>query len=101
MIVVVQSSQAAPDSPVGPLPDALEEGEALAREFKNVRFVRGNEATASALALGLQSAAIFHFAGHAMASSRHSGLLLSDFFLCGGTTENFRRQAASCSALRL
>ena len=81
MIAAVPSSSAAMELPVTPLPDALAEGDAVARDFPNAHFLRSGEATASAVSAGLPNAELFHFAGHAMASSRHSGLLLSDSFL--------------------
>jgi CHAT domain-containing protein/tetratricopeptide (TPR) repeat protein len=81
MIAAVPSPVADLDLPLSPLPDALAEAEAVANGFTNVHFLQGSQATANAIAAGLPNAQLFHFAGHALASASHSGLLLSDSFL--------------------
>jgi CHAT domain-containing protein/cytochrome c-type biogenesis protein CcmH/NrfG len=81
MIAAVPSPAADLYSPLNPLPDALAEADAVASGFVSVHLLQGGQATAKAIADGLPNAQLFHFAGHALASASHSGLLLSDSFL--------------------
>jgi CHAT domain-containing protein len=81
MIAAVPSPSADLDLPLSPLPDALAEADAVASGFANVHLLQGSQATANAIAAGLPNAQLFHFAGHALTSASHSGLLLSDSFL--------------------
>jgi len=80
MIAAVPSPAADLDLPLNPLPDALAEADTVARGFANAHLLQGSQATANAIAAGLPNAQLFHFAGHALASTSHSGLLLSDSF---------------------
>ena len=81
MIAAVPSPSADLDLPLSPLPDALAEADAVASGFANVHLLQGSQATANAISAGLPNAQLFHFAGHALTSASHSGLLLSDSFL--------------------
>jgi CHAT domain-containing protein len=67
-----------------PLPDAVAEADAVASRFVSVQLLHGSQVTVKAIADGLPNAQLFHFAGHALASASHSGLLLSDSFLRAG-----------------
>jgi CHAT domain-containing protein len=69
------------DLPLSPLPDALEEADAVAHGFVGAQLLKGDQATAKAISSALSNSQLFHFAGHALASAGHSGLLLSDSFL--------------------
>lgn len=80
-IAAVPSPSPDLDLPLSPLPDALEEADAVARGFVGAQLLKGDQATAKAISSGLSNSQLFHFAGHALASAGHSGLLLSDSFL--------------------
>ncbi len=64
--------------PVAPLPDADREAEAVSGKFSSARRLMGDNATLSVLREQMRDAAIFHFAGHAIASPERSGLLLDE-----------------------
>ena len=81
MVAAVPAPAADLDLPLSPLPDALAEADAVASGFANVRLLQGSRANAEAITAGLPQAQVFHFAGHALASTSHSGLLLSDSFI--------------------
>jgi CHAT domain-containing protein len=80
-VAAVPSPSQAFDLPLSPLPDALQEADAVAREFVGAQLLKGDQATAEAISSRLSNSQLFHFAGHALASAGHSGLLLSDSFL--------------------
>jgi CHAT domain-containing protein/tetratricopeptide (TPR) repeat protein len=61
----------------GPLPDAQEEAELAASVSSPSTLLIDERATPSAVRRELMSAAIFHFAGHAVATPERSGLLLA------------------------
>ncbi len=64
--------------PVAPLPDAEREAEVVSGKFSSGRWLKGDNATLSVLREQMRDAAIFHFAGHAIASPERSGLLLDE-----------------------
>ena len=64
------------DGPLDPIPEALAEGQTVARRFQNSKLVVGNEATVSSVRDNLRGVALFHFAGHAATRNRQPGLLL-------------------------
>ena len=80
-IAAVPSPSPDLDLQLSPLPDALEEADAVARGFVSAQVLKGDQATAKAISSGLSNSQLFHFAGHALGSAGHSGLLLSDSFL--------------------
>ena len=84
MIAAVPAPAADLYSPLNPLPDAVAEADAVASRFVSVQLLHGSQATVKAISDGLPNAQLFHFAGHALASASHSGLLLSDSFLSAG-----------------
>lgn len=60
-----------------PLPDALREARTVARRFDRSTLLSGPAATVSAVRQALPTAALFHFAGHALYTSRQSALLMA------------------------
>lgn len=103
MVAAVPSPSADLGLTLSPLPDALAEADAVASRFTNVRLLQGSQANAGALATGLPDAQIFHFAGHALVSTSHSGLLLSDSLLSAGDLRKMpisRLQLAVLSACK-
>jgi CHAT domain-containing protein len=81
LIAAVPETKVSTDQPLPPLSDALDEGNEVAGNFHSPEILRGSEASLNALRSRLGKAAVFHFAGHAVASVRQSGLLLSDTVL--------------------
>lgn len=84
-----------------PLPDATAEGRFVAQNFRSARLLSAKEGTAKAVLSLLPNASIFHFAGHAINSSQHAGLLLSDSLLTAsslGQTSLSKLQLAVMSA---
>ena len=74
--LVVGSTASSPADGLIPLPDVSAEADAVASGFHSVRVLRGEEATLSAVRNELPMAAVFHFAGHSLAASQRTGLLL-------------------------
>ena len=81
LVAAVPVSSATDDPPTPPLPDAASEGEMVAGAFNEARLLAGNAATVPAVLSQLSGISVFHFAGHAISSSAHSGLLLFDGLL--------------------
>ena len=61
-----------------PLTDVDTEAQAVARSFRATSWLQGTNATLSAIQREMQGKAIFHFAGHAVASAQRTGLLLDE-----------------------
>jgi CHAT domain-containing protein/tetratricopeptide (TPR) repeat protein len=61
-----------------PLADAENEAQAVADRFTSARWLQGNSATLSAIRQEIRGVAVFHFAGHAVASPLRSGLVLAE-----------------------
>jgi len=78
LIVAVPSTRATTDAPLAPLPDVGQEAEVVARNFRRRQLLIGSGATLNALRRYLAGSEVFHFAGHAAASTRFSGLFLED-----------------------
>jgi CHAT domain-containing protein len=80
LIAAVPSPESLPDAETSlpGLPDAGLEAENIARKFSSARLLLANKATLAAIRSRVPTSAIFHFAGHAVTSSTHSGLLVSD-----------------------
>jgi CHAT domain-containing protein/tetratricopeptide (TPR) repeat protein len=74
--LVVGSAASSQAEGLVPLPDVAAEADTVARGFHSARVLKGGEATLSALRSELPAAAVFHFAGHALAAPERSGLLL-------------------------
>ena len=60
-----------------PLPDAVREAENISLQFTTPLLLTGKQASASTVLRLLPQAELFHFAGHALSSPVHSGLLLA------------------------
>jgi CHAT domain-containing protein len=73
---VVGSAASSREEGLIPFPDASAEANAVAGGFRKVRLLEGREATLSAVLNDLPGAAIFHFSGHALATSGRTGLML-------------------------
>ncbi len=87
VLVAAIATSAAMDSSLVPLPDAVSEGEMVARNFNGAELLAGNKATIEAVLSQLPAVSVFHFAGHAISSPRQSGLLLSDALLSASVLE--------------
>jgi len=85
--LVVGSTASSPADGLIPLPDVAAEADAVARDFHSALVLDGGEATLSAIRGALPGAAVFHFAGHSLAASERSGLLLE------GSSEDGRSNA--------
>jgi len=75
---LVVSVPAAPEDGLAPLSDAENEAQAVAEKFSSPRWLQGGNATLSAIRWGLRGKAVFHFAGHAIASPQRIGLVLAE-----------------------
>jgi CHAT domain-containing protein len=60
-----------------PLPDASREAEQISNLFKDSMLLQGRQASQSAILDNIASAAVFHFAGHAVSSAEAAGLEVS------------------------
>ncbi len=60
-----------------PIPDATREAETIAGRFFKADTLTGTQATGAAVRKSLPRAAVFHFAGHALAGEERAGLLLA------------------------
>ena len=74
--LVVGSTASSPADGLIPLPDVAAEADTVASGFHPARVLKGGEATLSAIRSELPGAAVFHFAGHSLATSERTGLLL-------------------------
>ena len=74
--LVVGSAASSPADGLIPLPDVAAEADAVASGFRSTRVLEGREATLGAVRGELPGAAVFHFAGHSLAASGETGLLL-------------------------
>ncbi|MGZ4833292.1 MAG: CHAT domain-containing protein [Terriglobales bacterium] len=75
--LVVGTSASSPADGLVPLPDVAAEADTVARGFHSAVVLKGGEATLIAIRSELPGAAVFHFAGHALATSERTGLLLA------------------------
>jgi CHAT domain-containing protein len=74
--LVVGSTASSPADGLIPLPDVAAEADAVASDFHSARVLKGGEANLSAVRSELPGAAVFHFAGHALATPEGTGLVL-------------------------
>jgi CHAT domain-containing protein len=74
--LVVGSTASPPTDGLIPLPDVAAEAYTVAGGFHTVRVLKGGEATLSAIRIELPGAAVFHFAGHSLATPERTGLML-------------------------
>jgi CHAT domain-containing protein len=73
-LIVVASG--APKSSLPMLPEALDEGEEVASQFKAATLISGRGIRRAELLSNLRNAEVFHFAGHAVAAANRVGLVL-------------------------
>jgi len=62
---------------LGPLDDATDEAQYVATKFETATVLTGSQASLSNVRQELPRAAIFHFAGHAVANAEELGLMLA------------------------
>jgi CHAT domain-containing protein/tetratricopeptide (TPR) repeat protein len=60
------------------LSDADSEAQSVSAKFSSARLLRGSGATMVSIRRQMRSAVVFHFAGHAISSPAHSGLMLAE-----------------------
>jgi CHAT domain-containing protein/cytochrome c-type biogenesis protein CcmH/NrfG len=77
-VLVVASTASSVAEGLIPLPDVAAEAETVASDFHSARVLKGREAVFSAVRNDLPGAAVFHFAGHSLASPGRTGLLLEN-----------------------
>jgi len=61
-----------------PLADAELEAETVAGSFRSARWLKGPDASLSAIRQNLPGVSVFHFSGHAVSSPERDGLVLGD-----------------------
>jgi CHAT domain-containing protein/cytochrome c-type biogenesis protein CcmH/NrfG len=76
--LIVGSAASSQAEELVPLPDVAREADAVASQFKSPRILKGGEATLAAVKNELPAVAIFHFAGHSLATPDRAGLLLEN-----------------------
>jgi CHAT domain-containing protein len=74
--LVVGSVASSPDAGLFAVPNVPVGADAVASGFHSPRVLKGPEATLGAVRSALPAAAVFHFAGHAITTSNHTGLML-------------------------
>lgn len=97
-LVVGSTASSAADGLI-PLPDVAAEADAVASFFPSAHVFKGREVTLSAIRYELPTAAVFHFAGHALATPGMTGLLLESSGEQAGTPRSLN--AALVRQLRL
>jgi CHAT domain-containing protein len=75
-----------------PLPEVIDEAEAVANDFPNRTVLNSREATVQSVNSHLSKASLFHFAGHSVNTPLSAGLVLSDAFL---TAESLKESSLS------
>jgi CHAT domain-containing protein len=76
--VLVVSVPVTPEDGLAPLVDAENEAREVSQSFSSARWLQGDSATLAAIRRELRGKAVFHFAGHAVASPQRTGLVLSE-----------------------
>jgi CHAT domain-containing protein len=76
--VLIVSVPVAAEGGLAALSDAEDEAQAVSKSFSSARWLRGSDATVSAVRNELRGKAVFHFAGHAFVSPERSGLALAE-----------------------
>jgi CHAT domain-containing protein/cytochrome c-type biogenesis protein CcmH/NrfG len=74
--LVVGIAASSPDADLFVVPNVPVGADAVASGFHSPRVLKGPEATLGAVRSALPAAAVFHFAGHAITTSNHTGLML-------------------------
>jgi CHAT domain-containing protein/tetratricopeptide (TPR) repeat protein len=94
LALVVGSSASSPDTGLFALPNVGAGANNIASNFHSPLVLEGQEATLSAVTKALPSAAVFHFAGHAITTASATGLMLE------GKTSNDAPLLLDATALR-
>jgi CHAT domain-containing protein/tetratricopeptide (TPR) repeat protein len=81
LVSAVASSDIIEGENLPPLPDTESEARTVAAMFRSPALLIGNDSSSRDMRAQLGDVSIFHFAGHAVASANHAGLLLSDGLL--------------------
>jgi CHAT domain-containing protein/tetratricopeptide (TPR) repeat protein len=76
--VLIVSVPVAAEDGLTPLADAENEARQVSQSFSSARWLEGANATLTAIRRELRGKAVFHFAGHAVASPQRSGLVLAE-----------------------
>ena len=74
--LVVGSTASSPADGLIPLPDVAAEADTVASSFHSARVLKNGEGTLSGVRRELLGAAVFHFAGHSLATPERTGLML-------------------------
>jgi len=74
--LVVGSAASSPDAGLFVVPNVPAGARTVASGFQSPRVLEGPEATLGAVRSALPAAAVFHFSGHAITTSNHTGLML-------------------------
>ena len=74
--LVVGSAASLPDAGLFVVPNVPVGADVVASGFHSPRVLKGPEATLGTVRSALPAAAVFHFAGHAITTSNHTGLML-------------------------
>jgi len=74
--LIVGSGASWPDAGVFPDPNVPSGADTVASGFHHPLVLKGREATLGAVQSAIPAAAVFHFAGHAIATPNHDGLML-------------------------
>ncbi len=74
--LIVGSAASSPDTGLYVIPNVLAGADTVAGAFHSPRVLEGPGATLSAVTRAMPAAAVFHFAGHAITTSNHTGLML-------------------------
>ncbi len=75
--LVVGSTASSSADGLIPLPDVAGEADTVAQSLHFARILKGGEVTLSAVRSDLPGTAVFHFAGHALATPGRTGLMLA------------------------
>ena len=75
--LVVGSTASSSSDGLIPLPDVAGEADTVAHSLHFARVLKGGEATLSAVRSDLPGTAVFHFAGHSLATPGRTGLMLA------------------------
>jgi CHAT domain-containing protein/tetratricopeptide (TPR) repeat protein len=78
-----------------PLPDADQEAQGVASQFRHSRLLSGAQVTSLAIRQELPHSEVFHFTGHAVSSVKESGLVLASLADPNGNADELTLLSAS------
>ncbi len=99
--LVVGSAASLPAEGLMPLPDVAAEADTVAASFHSAHVLEGREATLSSVRSELPGVAVFHFAGHALATPGRTGLMFEGKIPDGQTNTLRLLDADTVRQLRL